>query len=210
MFFIFDFLAPPVTQQKLKDFDIARGQEVTITVTANGTPLPSCVWFHNDKPLSPKPNRVIMINDGPTHILKLLEVELSDAGLYKAVVESVTSTTELVSKVTVRDVSDESSTPVDIRVSETGSCTLECQASGTPLPAVVWTKDGKEISANEHFVLESSGNGNHRLIIKNVQFSHAGRYVANVKHKLITQFMNFNVIITGTIDSLSLSSPNHT
>jgi hypothetical protein len=56
---------------------------VTITVTANGTPLPSCVWFHNDKQLYPKPNRVIMINDGPTHILKLLDVELTDAGLYK-------------------------------------------------------------------------------------------------------------------------------
>ncbi len=76
-------LAPPVIQQKLKDFDISRGQEVTITVTANGTPLPSCVWFHNDKQLHPKPNRVIMTNDGPTHILKLLDVELTDAGLYK-------------------------------------------------------------------------------------------------------------------------------
>ena len=43
-----------------------------------------------------------MIDDGPTHILKLLDVELRDAGLYKAVVESFMSTTELVSQVTVR------------------------------------------------------------------------------------------------------------
>ncbi len=77
------FLAPPITQQKLKDFDISRGQEVTITVTANGTPLPSCTWFHNDKQLHAKANRIIMINDGPTHILKLLDVELTDAGFYK-------------------------------------------------------------------------------------------------------------------------------
>jgi hypothetical protein len=67
----------------LKDFDVSRGQEVTITVTANGTPLPSCVWYHNDKQLHPKPNRVIMTDNGPTHILKLLDVELSDAGIYK-------------------------------------------------------------------------------------------------------------------------------
>ena len=77
------FLAPPITQQKLKDFDIARGQEITITVTANGSPLPSCVWLHNDKQLFPKPNRIIMIDDGLTHILKILDVELTDAGLYK-------------------------------------------------------------------------------------------------------------------------------
>jgi len=79
------FLAPPIIQQKLKDFDISRGQEVTITVTANGTPLPSCIWFHNDKQIYPKANRIVMINDGPTHILKLLDVELIDAGLYKVI-----------------------------------------------------------------------------------------------------------------------------
>ena len=82
--FIF-FLAPPITQQKLKDFDISRGQEVTITVIANGTPLPSCTWFHNDKQLHAKANRVIMTDDGPIHILKLLDVELTDAGLYKVI-----------------------------------------------------------------------------------------------------------------------------
>lgn len=76
-------LAPPITQQKLKDFDISRGQEITITVTANGNPLPSCVWYHNDKQLFPQPNRILMIDDGPQHILKILDVELTDAGLYK-------------------------------------------------------------------------------------------------------------------------------
>jgi hypothetical protein len=174
-----------------------------------------------------------MINDGPTHILKLLDVELTDAGLYKvkkkhlkkhffifilifkAVVESQISTTELISQVTVRgkfndlnykiflfninllDVSDESSVPVEVSVSQDGSCTLECQASGTPLPEVTWTKNGKEIKANEHFVLESLPNGMHRLIIQKAQYEHAGKYVANVKHKVRTQFMNFNVTITG-------------
>jgi hypothetical protein len=95
-------LAPPVTQQKLKDFDISRGQEVTITVTANGNPLPSCVWFHNDKQLHAKPNRIIMTDDGPTHILKILDIELTDAGFYKAVVDGQISITELISQVTVR------------------------------------------------------------------------------------------------------------
>ncbi len=95
------------------------------------------------------------------------------------------------------DVSDESSVPVEVRVSEGGSCTLECNASGTPLPEVIWTRNGQQIKSNEHFVLESSSEGNHRLIIKNAQYAHSGQYVANVKHKVRTQFMNFNVTITG-------------
>ena len=48
-----------------------------------------------------------------------------------------------------------------------------------------------------NILLESTPNGNHRLIIKNAQYEHAGQYIANVKHKIRTQFMNFNVIITG-------------
>ena len=99
------------------------------------------------------------------------------------------------------DVADESSIPVDIRVSEGSSCTLECQASGTPLPTVTWTKNGQQIHPSDHFFLESTPAGNHRLIIKNVHHDHAGLYVANVKHKVLTQFMNFNVIITGTLEN---------
>ncbi|CAF3575459.1 unnamed protein product [Adineta steineri] len=191
-----DVLPPPVTQQKLKDFDVKRGQEVTITVTANGSPLPSCKWFHGDKQLQAKANRIIMTDDGPTHILKLLDVELTDAGSYKAVVESLTSTTELISQVIVRDVTDESSVPVEVRVSEGGSCTLECQAPGTPLPEVIWIKDGQQIKASENFVFESSADGVHRLIIKNAVFANAGKYVANVKYKIQQHFMNFNVTVT--------------
>ncbi len=44
----------------------------------------------------------------------------------------------------------------------------------------------------------------HRLIIKNVQYEHAGQYVANVKHKVRTQFMNFNVVVTGRFDDIFL------
>ncbi|CAM4905811.1 unnamed protein product [Rotaria socialis] len=191
-----EVLPPPSTQQKLKDFDISRGQDVKLTVTANGTPLPPCIWFHNDKKIYPKPNHIIIIDDGPAHTLQLLDVQLSDAGTYKAVVESISSTTELISQVTVRDVPDESSEPVDIHVSQGGSCTLECQVTGAPLPEVIWTRDDQQIKANEHYQIESSANGNHRLIIKNAQYEHAGRYVANIKQRVRTQFMNFDVIIT--------------
>ena len=95
------------------------------------------------------------------------------------------------------DVLDESSVPTDVRVSEGGSCTLECQASGTPLPQVTWSRNGQSIQPSDRFVIESSANGIHRLIIKNAQYSDAGMYTAIVKHKIQTQNMNFNVVITG-------------
>jgi hypothetical protein len=85
---------------------------------------------------------------------------------------------------------------------------LECQASGTPLPQVIWTKNGTQIQPNEYFFIESSTDGVHRLIIKNAQLTHSGVYSANVKQKVRTQYMNFNVIITGMFKYRSVSFLN--
>ena len=112
-------LAPPTVQQKMQDFEVSRGQEVTITVTADGSPLPTCTWFHNDKPLQVEPDRVVIVDDGPKHTLTLLSAELTDDGQYKvkddrnfsldfdfllsfkAVIENQMGKTELLSQVTV-------------------------------------------------------------------------------------------------------------
>lgn len=95
------------------------------------------------------------------------------------------------------DVPDIASEPVDVRIPQGGSCTLECQAPGKPLPEVKWTKAGKEIKSADHLLIESSPTGEHRLTISNAQADMTGQYVANVKHKLRTQQMIFNVLVTG-------------
>jgi hypothetical protein len=90
--------------------------------------------------------------------------------------------------------------PTDVRVGEGGSCTLECQASGTPLPQVTWTKNGQTLQSNDHYTIESNTTGTHRLILRNARHDDGGIYTANVKNKINTQHMNFNVIITGQFD----------
>lgn len=95
-----------------------------------------------------------------------------------------------------------SSEPADIQVELGGSCTLECQASGKPLPELKWLKNGKEIKPNENLLLESTSDGTHRLTLNNAQPDHAGQYVANVKHKIRTQQMIFNVTVIGILHGL--------
>jgi len=85
----------------MQDFEVTRGQEVTVTVTADGNPLPTCIWYHNDKPIQVQPDRVFIIDEGPTHTLKILNAELNDEGQYKAVIENSMGKTELISQVTV-------------------------------------------------------------------------------------------------------------
>ena len=82
---------------------------------------------------------------------------------------------------------------------------LECQAPGKPLPEVKWTKNGKEIKSTENLILESLPDGTHRLQITDANADHAGQYAANVKHKIRTQQMIFNVTVTGK-QSITLTS----
>lgn len=67
----------------MQDFEVARGQDLTITVTADGSPLPSCKWYHNDQPIQIDSTRVEIIDDGPTHTFKLLNAQMTDEGQYK-------------------------------------------------------------------------------------------------------------------------------
>ena len=76
-----------MVQQKMQDFEIARGQEVTITVTAEGSPLPTCTWYRNDQPIQIEIDRIQIIDDGPTHTLKLLNAQLNDEGQYKVSID---------------------------------------------------------------------------------------------------------------------------
>ena len=63
------------------------------------------------------------------------------------------------------DVSDQSSVPVEVRVSEGGSTTLECQTSGSPLPQVIWTKDGKELLNVDKVVTRFDRKGGNKYTI---------------------------------------------
>ena len=96
------------------------------------------------------------------------------------------------------DVPDVSSEPIDIRVDQGGSCTIQCQAPGKPLPEVKWTKSGKELKSIANVLLESTLDGTHNLTLNNAQSDDAGQYIANIKHKIRTQQMVFNVVVIGT------------
>lgn len=65
------------------------------------------------------------------------------------------------------------------------------------MPEVKWTKNSKEVKTAEHIVVESTPDGTHQLTINDAQADLTGQYVANVKHKLRTQQMIFNVLVTG-------------
>ena len=81
--------------------------------------------------------------------------------------------------------------PRDTTELEGQTAVFNCVVGGYPTPDVAWEKDGVELNVAAHARLSVSfNNGNHQLIISNVQQSDAGQYrcVANNSLDTATSF----------------------
>ena len=81
--------------------------------------------------------------------------------------------------------------PRDTTELEGQTAVFNCVVGGYPTPDVAWEKDGVELNVAVHARLSVSfNNGNHQLIISNVQQSDAGQYrcVANNSLDTATSF----------------------
>ena len=81
--------------------------------------------------------------------------------------------------------------PRDTTELEGQTAVFNCVVGGYPTPDVAWEKDGVELNVAAHARLRVSfNNGNHQLIISNVQQSDAGQYrcVANNSLDTATSF----------------------
>ena len=80
-----------------------------------------------------------------------------------------------------------SQSPRDTTEVEGQTAVFNCVVAGYPTPDVAWDKNGVELNVAEHARLRvSSNNGNHRLIISNVQQSDAGQYKCVANNSLDT------------------------
>ena len=77
----------------------------------------------------------------------------------------------------------------DKMVKNGDTAVLECQASGSPQPQLVWTKDSNPLFATERHFFTAD---NQLLIIVNVDPSDAGQYKCQMQNQLGTVRNIFN------------------
>ncbi|XP_047673954.1 hemicentin-1 isoform X2 [Tachysurus fulvidraco] len=149
---------------------------VTLECEVRGVPVPAITWYKNGEPILSS-RHAQYVERG--HFLKLLRVQVSDAGHYTCRVTSVAGTADKAYELDVYvppsiaggvDVDG----PLEKKVVVSKTLVLECEASGHPPPSLTWLKDGSPVKPGENLRLLEQGR---KMEIVNAVPSDSGLYV---------------------------------
>ncbi|CAH3163905.1 unnamed protein product [Pocillopora meandrina] len=165
---------------------VKEGENLTFFCNATGSSL-TISWTKNRSSINPNEDVRIRLSTDKEH-LTIRNVSRKDNGAYRCVASNkVGNATSNAAIVTVRFAPEISQSPRDTTEVEGQTAVFNCVVAGYPTPDVAWRKNGVELNVAEHARLRvSSNDGNHRLIISNVQQSDAGQYKCVANNSLDT------------------------
>ncbi|RDD47522.1 Hemicentin-1 [Trichoplax sp. H2] len=128
---------------------VIEGNTVTLSCTGKGKPLPEISWLKNGLPLI----RVQLIGELEESTIILPNSTIDDAGSYQCQLENLAGKVKSQAvTVTVHTFPSVFLSPVDVNATINQTITLNCNATGNPVPTIVWLKDGQPL-------LNSQGSG---------------------------------------------------
>ncbi|XP_040926337.1 hemicentin-1 isoform X2 [Betta splendens] len=159
----------PVIQSHPSTMDVILNNPVTLPCRATGSPRPTISWQREGINIPTTAGRFTVLPNGS---LQVSRASVLDSGTYICVAQNPAGTALGKTKLRVQvppAISSDSRTyvaPLD------SSVTLQCQAGGSPAPAVTWHKDGQPLGESLRLRVLSAGS----LQIAFVQPGDAGRY----------------------------------
>ncbi|KAI4563342.1 hypothetical protein MJT46_010951, partial [Ovis ammon polii x Ovis aries] len=121
---------------------VTRGKSVSLECEVEGIPQPAVTWMKDGRPLTKGRGMEIM---GEGRGVQLKNVHVSDTGRYVCVAMNIAGMTDRKYDLSVHtppSIIGNHRTPENISVVEKSSVSLNCEASGIPLPSITWLKDG--------------------------------------------------------------------
>jgi hypothetical protein len=162
---------PVNTAQPAADASAALGGQVSLSVTATGSPAPSYQWRFNGEAIDTASNP-----SAATATLTLPIVELSHSGNYSVEVSNHMETvTSQISKLTVGSAPVITQQPTIQQAgpfSAGDTITITVAATGEPAPSFRWRNDGQDLADGGNV----SGSGTATLQIASAQSGDAGSY----------------------------------
>uniref|UniRef100_A0A8C9R6U4 Hemicentin-1 n=1 Tax=Scleropages formosus TaxID=113540 RepID=A0A8C9R6U4_SCLFO len=148
-------------------------KSVTLQCVANGIPAPGITWLKDGRPVTSTNSHLKLESAG--RVLEIVKATLEDAGRYTCVATNAAGEAQQHIRLSVHE------PPSIPRGGETVNETilagfpmqLHCKATGSPLPAITWYKDGRPLTSTAEVTLLNRGQV---LEIDNAQMTDAGLY----------------------------------
>ncbi|XP_062437683.1 hemicentin-1 [Rhea pennata] len=201
-----DVYVPPVIEgdaDTVQNRQVVAGNSVVLECKAEGNPAPLLTWLKDGVPVKASASLRLWSAGKKLEILNAVE---ADRGLYLCVATSIAGEQEMKYEleVLVPPFVEGGGELLDYIVILHSPLELDCSATGTPTPTVMWLKDGQRVEegAGQKILL----NG-HKLLISQAQVSDTGRYKCVAANKAGEHEREFDVTVhvPPTIKSTGLS-----
>ncbi|XP_058436609.1 obscurin isoform X1 [Marmota monax] len=147
------FSGAPRFLTRPKAFVVSVGKDATLSCQIVGNPTPHVSWEKDQQPVEAGA-RFRLAQDGDIYRLTILDLALGDSGQY--VCRARNAIGEAFAAVGLQVDAEAACAeqaphfllrPTSIRVREGAEATFSCRVSGSPRPAVSWSKDGRRLGA---------------------------------------------------------------
>ncbi|NXK97014.1 HMCN1 protein, partial [Formicarius rufipectus] len=167
---------------------VPQGSAVSLACEAQGIPEPTVAWLKDGQPVGTG-GHLHLLRDG--RVLRLERARLSDGGRYLCVATNAAGLADSEYHLSVHvppSIAGYLQMPENISIVEKNPVSLVCEASGIPLPAITWLKDGEPITLSDSVRVLSGGR---TLRVTHTGAADAGRYscvVTNAAGQLSKDF----------------------
>ncbi|KAM4662543.1 hemicentin-2 [Discoglossus pictus] len=205
--FVLNILTPPMFESGTnvsEKISSVPGGQVTLECQASGSLPMQLTWLKNGHPLST--SRYIRVTSGG-RVLRISQVQVSDAGMYTCVASSSAGSAEktFILHIESMPVLERSESTEEVTAVKGASVTFTCEAHGTPLPLLSWEKDGEPLNLQSNLLPNGLGT---RLYLESVHTGDSGLYscVALNAAGRVSKHFRLSVLEPPKIDGSALPS----
>ncbi|KAK4820389.1 hypothetical protein QYF61_025563 [Mycteria americana] len=189
-----DVYVPPVIEgdaDTAQNRQVVAGNSLTLECKAAGNPPPLLTWLKDGVPVKSSDNLLVVSGGKKLEILNAVEAH---RGQYLCVATSIAGEQEIRYEVEILvppfvEGGDEL---LDYIVILHSPLELDCSATGTPSPTIMWLKDGQPVEEGAGHKILLNGQ---KLLISRAQVSDTGRYKCMAANKAGEHEREFDVTV---------------
>uniref|UniRef100_A0A663M826 Hemicentin 1 n=1 Tax=Athene cunicularia TaxID=194338 RepID=A0A663M826_ATHCN len=184
-----DVYVPPVIEgdaDTAQNRQVVAGNSLMLECKAAGNPPPLLTWLKDGVPVKVSDNLRVLSGGKKLEILNAVE---ADQGQYLCVATSIAGEQEIKYEVEILGL-------LDYIVILHSPLELDCSATGTPSPTIMWLKDGQPIEEGPGHKILLNGQ---KLLISRAQVSDTGRYKCVAANKAGEHEREFDVTVHGRL-----------